>query len=551
MKKIVVLLMAFVFCIRCEAQTSQQVKNLTTLAQVWGFLKYYHPAAGKGVPDWDAELMHMIPRVNVVQSDKDLQILLRDWYYSLPAASLSNNVTQPKGDSVIQVFSEKDIQQFAVSKELKQAFIKLYQYHQPDSNRYITNRYKQYVLDYVLHTEPPFAEHKNPTAEMRLLSLFRYWNVINYFYPHKQLIPKDWKQVLTKYIPVFLHAADSTTYRIAVHQLTREIHDSHSFFANKEWDKRTEYVAPFSLYYLSGKYVIGESKYDSLMKSMDLKLGDEITVIDGINVRQREHELLNLYNGTNTLSKYRNVATYLLAGADSSVKVVIKRGGKYIEKEIGRYTQGFLFQQRSKMNKPLWKQIEPGIWYVDFCSIRKPDTLQRLFYDIKDAKSVIWDMRGYPSYPVTVQMGRGFFSDKTYLEDNYNASLHYPGVFTKQASFFNPQPNDSIPIYNGRLIVLVNEYSQSLSESVASALRARKNTLVMGRQTAGTTGNITYVDLPGNIKVSFTSVGVAGANGSFAQKLGVKIDKPVSITAEKLQGSSDYVLDEAIKEARR
>ncbi len=126
MKKIFALLAAIVFCTLCGAQTKQQVKHLSTLAQVWGFLKYYHPSAGKGIPDWDAELMRIIPKINAVQSDLDFQLLIENWYRSLPVTSLASNISQPQGDSVIRVFSEKDIQQFAITKELKQEFIKLY-----------------------------------------------------------------------------------------------------------------------------------------------------------------------------------------------------------------------------------------------------------------------------------------------------------------------------------------------------------------------------------------------------------------------------------------
>ncbi|HYH16139.1 MAG TPA: S41 family peptidase [Flavisolibacter sp.] len=551
MKKIVTLFTILVLGFNSWAQSKQQVEHLSALAQVWGFLKYYHPAASKGMPDWDAELVKMIPKVKAVRSQKEWELLMATWYQSLPEARMAAIKSQPKGDSVIRVFNEHDIKQLPVSKSLQQQFLKLYQYHLPDSSKYFTNTYKTYKLDYVRHIEDSYADQPYPSEELRLLSLFRYWNVINYFYPHKALITNDWRQVLTQYIPVFLQATDSMAYRTVVHQLTREIHDSHSFFSHKEWNKRFQYTPPFTIYYLNGKYVIGESKYDSLMKLFDLRLGDEIVAIEGKTVKQCETELLALFDGTNTLSKYRNVAAYLLAGADSTMNVRFKRGQQLLEKEIGRYAASFLFQLRVRKQQSLWKQVEPGIWYVDFCSIRNPDTLQKLFHDIKDAKSVIWDMRDYPYFPVTQQMGRGFFPVKTYLEDNYNASADFPGVFTKQAYFFEPHVEDTTPVYKGRLIVLVGEHTQSLSESIAASLRSRENTIVMGRQTAGTTGNITFFDLPGNIQVSYTAVAVHGSSNSFRQKQGVKIDKPITITVEKLQRSPDYALEEAVREAKR
>src|SRR5678815_5215483 len=61
MKKFLsVFIIAVLTNITLHAQTNQQIKNLATLARVWGFLKYYHPDAAKGNPDWDKELVRMI-----------------------------------------------------------------------------------------------------------------------------------------------------------------------------------------------------------------------------------------------------------------------------------------------------------------------------------------------------------------------------------------------------------------------------------------------------------------------------------------------------------
>jgi len=74
-----------------------------------------------------------------------------------------------------------------------------------------------------------------------------------------------------------------------------------------------------------------------------------------------------------------------------------------------------------------------------------------------------------------------------------------------------------LPLYKGKMIVLVNDQTQSLAESVAYELSQRPNTIIMGRQTAGTTGNILFVDYPGGIEASFTGVRSEGLNGSFSE----------------------------------
>ena len=49
--------------ISLTALSANQVANLTSLAKVWGFLKYSHPAVTAGRYHWDYELFRILPRV--------------------------------------------------------------------------------------------------------------------------------------------------------------------------------------------------------------------------------------------------------------------------------------------------------------------------------------------------------------------------------------------------------------------------------------------------------------------------------------------------------
>lgn len=101
------------------------------------------------------------------------------------------------------------------------------------------------------------------------------------------------------------------------------------------------------------------------------------------------------------------------------------------------------------------------------------------------------------------------------------------------------------------MIVLVDEHSQSLSESIAAMLKIRPHTIIIGRQTAGTTGNITWFSLPGGMEVSYTGVGVTGVQNSFVQGEGVKLDVPITLTQQKIMQSKDYILEQALIYARK
>ena len=61
----------------------KQEKSLIALGQLWGFLKYHHPAVSEGKLDWDAELIKIIPSVMNAQNEEEWKVILDNWVDSL------------------------------------------------------------------------------------------------------------------------------------------------------------------------------------------------------------------------------------------------------------------------------------------------------------------------------------------------------------------------------------------------------------------------------------------------------------------------------------
>jgi hypothetical protein len=550
-----VFIFAFLTSITLHTQTVLQINNLAALAKVWGFLKYYHPDAAKGNPDWDKELVRMIPLAKSEATEDAFNKLITDWFHSLPKAKLSATITQLKSDSIERIFDENDIAHFGVPKPLADELTLLYLYHKPASSKYITNRVEGHTLDYIKHKEEPFATPALPDEEHRLLALFRYWNIINYFYPHKKSNAPNWDEVLTEFIPRLIAAKDSTKYRETFLVLTTRLKDSHSFFSHPVWERLKRYVyAPFRVIYIDGRYYISGSRYDSLMKAMDLKAGDEIVGVNGKTIAERVNELRPYTTGTNELSFYRNICQQLFqADTNRSIQIDINRDGKVLNKTAILFS-GSENTMHRRITRPLWENMGNGIWHVRFCEIRKMDTLKKLFSDIQQAKTVIWDMRAYPDFLISQAAKKGLFEQNPICHITSNSILEFPGSFLVHTwPVLDPNANDALqlPVYKGRMIVLVDEYTQSLSESCAYELSFRKNTIVMGRQTAGTTGNVTGVKYPGGIEATFTAVGTKALNGRFSEGNGVKIDKEIKLNRANLIEYRDYFLEMAYQEAQK
>ena len=75
------------------------------------------------------------------------------------------------------------------------------------------NQEKNYYISLAPGVRNPVFSHEDPYKDLlypdtgyRLLALFRYWNIIQYFSPYKYIIGEDWNHVLDELIPKFINA---------------------------------------------------------------------------------------------------------------------------------------------------------------------------------------------------------------------------------------------------------------------------------------------------------------------------------------------------------
>jgi carboxyl-terminal processing protease len=84
--------------------------------------------------------------------------------------------------------------------------------------------------------------------------------------------------------------------------------------------------------------------------------------------------------------------------------------------------------------------------------------------------------------------------------------------------------NDSIKTYKGLVVILVNEQTQSSAEYTALALRTAPHAVVMGSQTAGADGDMSFVPFPGGFRSPFSGLGIYYPNGTDTQGVGIVPD---------------------------
>src|SRR5690606_7419448 len=105
--------------------------------------------------------------------------------------------------------------------------------------------------------------------------------------------------------------------------------------------------------------------------------------------------------------------------------------------------------------------------------------------------------------------------------------------------------------YKGRVLVLVNERTESYSAYLTMMLQANPNTVVVGSPSSGADGNASTVGFPGGITTIYTGIGIYYPDMTPTQRKGVKIDYVVEPTVESIQRGADIILEKAIEIASR
>jgi C-terminal processing protease CtpA/Prc len=165
--------------------------------------------------------------------------------------------------------------------------------------------------------------------------------------------------------------------------------------------------------------------------------------------------------------------------------------------------------------------------------------------DAKDTKGLVIDIRNYPSEFVVFSLSQYLLDKPKEFVRFSEPQVTYPGVF----SYIPPikVAPGSGRAYLGKVIILVNELSQSQAEYTAMALRTAPRATVVGSTTAGADGNVSYIVLPGNVRTAISGLGVYYPDGRETQRVGIVPDVEVKPTIKGIAEGRDEVLEKAVQ----
>lgn len=527
------------------ALNQQLTDNLELLGKIWGFLKYHHPAIAKGNYQWDYELFRFLPSYLAARNHEDRDRLLITWiekYGSLPACTKCS----PAPKNAVLTPDHSWISSTGISAPLQTLLNRVYSHRNQGGNYYIGLHPNVQNPDFT--NEKSYEDMSYPDEGFRLLTLYRYWNMIAYFFPNKHLTDKKWDTVLREYIPVFLNAKNELEYELAAVQLIGEINDTHANLwggGNKVSELKGKYYAPFKVEFIEDKVVVTDFYNPELSSNDPLKVGDIITHIRGKAVETIIDSVKSYYPSSNRAAMLRDISEDLLRSSKDTLRVKYLSEGRAKEKDVVLY-------EADRLNKYHWykvskeekcfKFLDGNIGYITLANISAED-IPEIKKQFKNTKGIIIDIRNYPSAFVPFALG-SYFTDRPADFVKFTCgNPDNPGEFTfREGAKITPDKNT----YKGKLVVLVNEKSQSQAEYTAMAFRSAKNSLIIGSTTAGADGNVSTIVLPGGLTTMISGIGVYYPDGTETQRVGIVPDVVVRPTIEGIKNEKDEVLQKAV-----
>ncbi|OJW80220.1 MAG: hypothetical protein BGO69_13425 [Bacteroidetes bacterium 46-16] len=550
---LIVLVFSFVFA---QAQNPTYQQKLYYTCKIWGFTKYYHSRVSNCQVNWDSVLLARLPLIKNAVTFNDFN---NELIAMLSAAGPMDIAANPLPDTIAPELKRNrnwnwindpmlrtDVQ--VVLDTIKNNFRPhpICWVHDNDYNN--PNYYGWLVFPYDSLMSNSNFYTNYPDEWNRLLTIFKHWNIINYFNPYNYVLDKPWDTTLYNNIADIAAAPDYPTFVTSFKRMTGAMNDAHT--EGLTWTNYYLfpgfYTVPLVLRYIENKYVVVKSGIPGV------SVGDEIVSVDGLSAQQWEDSLSTYVSAGNPSVFRRFMCQYIIAGNYNSLAAIVYKDASNIDHTINPirnhspYEPFYDYYPNDTLANTTWTTLDCGVVYANIGNLYNSDA--DVMYNIHhDAPAMIIDIRNYPVdasvWDLLYQMldGPKFFAKFTIPDVTYPGTFYWDNDTIGYAN--NPVP------YNGKIIVLFNQETQSAAEFDCMGLQAMPNVELIGSQTAGADGNVTFFKLSQDLHAGFTTLGVYYPNGDSTQRIGIVPDTIVTPTQAGIRQGRDEVLEVAMDKA--
>lgn len=532
-----------------QSNSQDLIDRLYHTGKVWGYMKYHHSNITRGNIDWDSILIVSLNGIKNAPNQTAFQDSLNVLIYRAGPLQEYIDYWGFRGDSIKL---NKDFSWFSdpyLSKNVQDTLFNIKSIFKNESSYYLSREVGRYGI-----TVPLFQFDKKyykgelfPEENKRILAVYRYWNMVEYFYHHKSKLTVSWDIRLKEFIKDILAVKTKEEYAIEFKKITKTIEDSKASFSQPVYDSIIGYAyCPFRVKSVENKTIV----VGKLSSASELEIGDEIIEIDNQPIDLVRNFYRALVEGSNPAAVERNVDEILLRGPLDKFSIRYIKKDKSInlfENRRNIYNYDSLFSQ--KYDSIPWKDtsISKGCKFgiIKVNQYHPSTKLIDILEVIWNNDAWIFDLRGSSSVDFDL-FAPYIYRDSVNYIYHLNPSLSIPGEFYR-SKFTSPYYNK--PIFEKNIILLVDEDTKDLTEKFGLSLNQRKNVIVIGSMTDGSGINIEegFVYLPGLVKTQFSLKAVCTKDFISQHSIGILPNHIVRPTIEGIRNGLDEVLEFALK----
>lgn len=525
----------------------QTNKQLFILGKLYGIVVMYHPSTQLAYEKIDSTFINPLNKILKGENDSLFNMDIENLVYELHSIKAVIKKDKPfkylpKDTTMNNLDFGWIFENNLLTPKNKECVFDIVRYYIPHQNRFFENEINFYYYNDISRFK--YLMNHPPDVNGALLSVFKYWNYINYLHPYRKSIPLLWDNILYQFIPLITDVANSEDYYKIMWKLSAQINDCHSKFYN-HFIQNSRYL-PVNIDVISDKFYI--KSISPYIKSIpELEPGDELKEINGISIYDLEKKYADYCSCGNEKTK-RDELSILIKRVDTDTlnevkvihnkkeiisKLIVKR-----EKESIKKTQLPLQIKNTFLND--------SVYYMNLSCINEK-VCREYIHKALQSKYLIFDCREFlnfrPEFILKYLLKKNQFVAHYYkLNYSFPGTFIYHKEFTKMGIFhsFNKK-------YKGKLILLMDETIISSGEWMIEHLKLYPNTITIGRNTKGADGTAVSIFLNKDILCFFTGDYFTDRNRINTQRHGITPDIYVKKDINMVEQGKDEIIERAIE----
>lgn len=526
---------------------SQQIDLLKTLCLLWGFLKYYHPQIAAGNHNWDYELFRILPKLLDTKTQSQRDKILVKWIKKLGAISENKEISV--SSEKVKVNPDLDwIRTENFSEDLTNQLLKIKDAKKPDEHYYVNYDEEKY---YKLEIGKPTFEHEKFYIPMiyhdqgfRILTFFKIWNLIQYYYPYRDKIAVDWNNALDEFLPKFIESPNANELNNSIRELLAKTNDVNTRMSELNYYKFEQQwmrLPPVELTFVENKPVVTGYTQEKFGSESGLELGDIILTINHQSIEEIVKDKIKYVSAPHHQAKLHLIAPTLLKTKDSLLHLEIKRDDKILKKTIITYKIIDIYPEyRTWTQDTSFRLINGDIAYMRNYHTKNENLLKK-----EKTKGFILDLRSKPYHDDFNEITNFIVSETKPYAIYTLGSKNNPGLFAVGKT--SNSENTSDERYQGKIVVLIDESCNMESDIVAMACRSNPNTTLVGSATSGGVPFTSFMHIPGGRSISLMTLGLYYPDGKETHPTGILPDIELRPTIYGIKNHQDELLNKAIE----